>query len=161
MDTERNDEFHQTQRLSNTGLLAADPTLCQRGFYQWNTQSSNPTLWKRKPLDARTPNDTSPLQKNCPARKRHPFNRVTRDAKAHQGRWPTNTRHPPHKNCDSATPKRFPYTHKATGEMSALLTAALHPETALRQHSPKRSTSTTRFAKIRAPSVAHKTHDMS
>ena len=32
----------------------------KRPFRQWNTQSSNPTLWKRMAHETRTPNDTHP-----------------------------------------------------------------------------------------------------
>ena len=47
--------------LTSAKLTSSRKTLCKATFFfQWNTQSLNPTLQKRRTLETRTPNDTHP-----------------------------------------------------------------------------------------------------
>ena len=89
---------------------------------------TQPCGWERHPRHER-PTRHTPLQKNCPARKRRQFNQARRDAKSRDGRHPTaptrtKTQHP-------TSPKHLPRTRTKPPAQRRLLTSALYRKTSI------------------------------
>ena len=89
------------------------------------------TIFEPNPMEAhgtrdtKRPQHTSPLKKNCSARKRRQFNRAGRDAKTAQSEAAEKKTSPPSPHADKNKPPysaQAPttYTHKATSTTSAI-----------------------------------------